>query len=230
MANEADRAPPTSRPYTGCSDRVELPGDVVGDSPKIADFGLPDECVGPPLVPPIQQVDVLTTIEGRRNVRQLRGPDDQGQRTDRLVVGRIDELRRRAAFGHDQLGAAETEPPGLQIRQSHLLGQALTDLLQRLAGVSRSRHVQPRVVARVDEELEVAGGVAEPGAVSGGCLNRWPLAGRAIGEKLGDAQIDRTPADDETEQRSGDPPCDPPAVGHYRWRARASAERDNLGT
>src|ERR1700730_5267904 len=115
MANGGDRTAPTSRPYTGCSDRGELPGDGAGDSPKIANFGLPDECVGPPLVPPIQQVDVLTAIESRRNVRQLRGSDDQGQRADRLVVGRIDELRRRAAFGHDQLGAAETEPPGLQI-------------------------------------------------------------------------------------------------------------------
>jgi len=45
---------PDLPPYTGCSDRVELPGDVVGNSPKIADFGLPDEGVGPPLVPPVQ--------------------------------------------------------------------------------------------------------------------------------------------------------------------------------
>src|SRR5258708_664452 len=99
---------PAFPPRIDCSDRVELPGDVVGDTPKIADIGLPDESIGASLVAPVQQVDVLTTIEGRRNVRQLRGSDDQGQRTDRLVVGRIDELGCRAAFGHDQLGAMET--------------------------------------------------------------------------------------------------------------------------
>ncbi len=47
------------------SDRIELPGDILGNSPKIADIGLAYERVAAPLVPPIQQVDVLTAIEGR---------------------------------------------------------------------------------------------------------------------------------------------------------------------
>ena len=81
----------------GTSDRVELPGDVVGDAPEIADIGLPDEDVGSPLMPPVKQVDVLPAVEGRLHVRLFRRADDQGQRADRLVVGGIDELRRRAA-------------------------------------------------------------------------------------------------------------------------------------
>jgi|SRR6516162_3473064 len=36
------------------SDGIQLPGDVVGDPPEIADVGLADERIGAPLMPPIQ--------------------------------------------------------------------------------------------------------------------------------------------------------------------------------
>ncbi len=47
-----------------CSDRVELPGDIVRNSPEIADIGLADECVGAALMPPVKQVDVLSASQG----------------------------------------------------------------------------------------------------------------------------------------------------------------------
>ena len=95
------------------SDGVELPGDVVGDAPEIADVGLADERIGAPLVPPVEQVDILAACEGGRDVRLFRRPDDQDQRPDRLVVGRIYELRRRPAFGDHEPRPAEIEAPRL---------------------------------------------------------------------------------------------------------------------
>jgi hypothetical protein len=47
------------------SDRVELPGYVVGDAPEIADVGLADERVGAALVPPVEEIDVLPARQGR---------------------------------------------------------------------------------------------------------------------------------------------------------------------
>src|SRR5215831_9077871 len=51
------------------SDSVKLPRDIIGDPPEIADVGLADECVGTPLMPPIQQVDVLAAVKGWRDIR-----------------------------------------------------------------------------------------------------------------------------------------------------------------
>ena len=50
------------------SDRVELPGDVVGDAPEIADIGLANERIGASLVPPVEEVDVLAPRQGGRSV------------------------------------------------------------------------------------------------------------------------------------------------------------------
>src|SRR5215472_18713100 len=58
------------------SDRVELPGHVVGDAPEIAGIGLSDERVSSPLVPPVQQVDVLTARQRGRDVRLFRRADN----------------------------------------------------------------------------------------------------------------------------------------------------------
>src|SRR5215472_8298076 len=112
-AGIAGRLPTVSSMAT--SDRVELPGDVVGDAPEIAGIGLSDERVSTPLVPPVQQVDVLTARQRGRDVRLFRRADNQAQRPDRLVVGRIDELRRGPAVGDHDSDAAEVETPGLQV-------------------------------------------------------------------------------------------------------------------
>src|SRR5215472_16047759 len=75
------------------SDRVELPGHVVGDAPEIAGIGLSDERVSSPLVPPIEQIDILPASKGGRQIGLFRRADNQAQRSDRLIVGRVDELR-----------------------------------------------------------------------------------------------------------------------------------------
>src|SRR5579872_4078466 len=46
-------------------DRVELPGDVVGDAPQPADVALSDQRVGVAAMAPVEQVDVLPVLEGR---------------------------------------------------------------------------------------------------------------------------------------------------------------------
>src|SRR5262252_2473685 len=97
------------------SDCVELPGDVVRNPPEITDIGLPDERIGAPLMPPIEQIDILPAGKGGRNVRFLRGPDDQAQRPDCLIVGCVYQLRRRAAVGHDEPRAAKIEPPWFEV-------------------------------------------------------------------------------------------------------------------
>src|SRR5205807_1699892 len=74
------------------SDRVELPGDVVGDAPQPADIGLADQRVGMPLMPPVEQVDILAAAVGGLDVGLLRGADDERQGPDRLVVGNVDQL------------------------------------------------------------------------------------------------------------------------------------------
>ena len=102
--------------------------------------------------------------------------DDQGQRPDRLVVGGVDELRRRPALDDHQPGAAEGKAPGLQVRQAHLLRQALADLLQRLARVAARRHIDQRAVAGADEQLEIAGGIVEPERCRRLPSRRWLLA------------------------------------------------------
>ena len=46
-------SPPTTRAayYSDC---IQLPGDIVGDPPEIANFGLADQGIGAPLMPPIK--------------------------------------------------------------------------------------------------------------------------------------------------------------------------------
>src|SRR5882672_10658837 len=118
------------------SNRVELPGHVVGDAPEPTDIGLSDEHVGTALMAPVQEVDILPAFEGPWDVSLFGGADQQGQGGDRLIVGDIDEFRRRPPIDHHQTGAAEAEPPRLQIGQTHLLRQTLADLLPGLVGVA----------------------------------------------------------------------------------------------
>src|SRR5271167_3607719 len=170
------------------SDRIQLPRDIVGDPPEIADISLADECVGSPLMPPIQQIDVLTAVESRRDIGLFRRPDDQAQRPDRLVVGSIDERRRRAAFFDDEPSAAEAETPRLEIGQADLLRQALANLLQRLAGVFGCRDVDWGAIAGADNELEITGCVVEPEVVGRGRLERSLLAGYAVLRELANSE------------------------------------------
>src|SRR5215472_6576364 len=79
-AGIAGRRPAVSSMAT--SDRVELPGHVVGNAPEIARIGLSDERVCAPLVPPVEQIDVLTTRQSGRDVWLFRRADDQTQRPD----------------------------------------------------------------------------------------------------------------------------------------------------
>src|SRR4029077_14603030 len=107
---------PNGRGLSGAvdySDSVKLPGDIVGDPPEIPDVGLADECVGTPLMPPIQQVDVLAAVKGRGDIRLFRRPDDQTQRSYRLVVGSVNERRRGPAFLDHEAGSSKIETPRL---------------------------------------------------------------------------------------------------------------------
>src|SRR4051812_31251238 len=95
--------------------RPQLPSDVVGDAPEIANIGLPDEGIGAAQVAPVQQVDVLPAFDRRRQIGLLRGGNDQRHRAERLVVGNIDELRRRPPIDDNESGAVQDQPPRLQI-------------------------------------------------------------------------------------------------------------------
>src|SRR3954470_23859324 len=87
--------------------RPQLPGDIVCDTPEIADIGLPDERIGAALIAPVEYVDILPPLDRRRQIGLLRGGNDQGHRTERLVLGDIDELRRRASLDNHETGAAQ---------------------------------------------------------------------------------------------------------------------------
>src|SRR5215472_13333984 len=169
-AGIAGRQPTVSSMAT--SDRVELPGDVVSDVPEIAGIGLTDERVSAPLVPPIEQIDILPASKGGRLIGLFRRADNQAQRPDRLVVGRVDELRRGPAVGDHDSDTAEVETPGLQVGQPHLLRKALADLLQRLARIAGGRYIDQRAVAAGAHEQLVIARVVEPGIVGSDRLRR----------------------------------------------------------
>ena len=70
------------------------------------DIRLPDEGVGTALIAPIEQVDILPPLNGRRQIGLLRGGDNQRHRAERLVVGDVHELRRRPSIDRHEAGAA----------------------------------------------------------------------------------------------------------------------------
>ena len=161
------------------SDRVELPGDVVGDAPEIADVGLADERIGAALVPPIEQVDVLPLVESRLDVGLLRGRRSPGSaarspcsRSCRQVAPPAGP-RRRQAGRRGNSGPMASDPAARTCCGRLWLIFCNASRLSPLG-----RHVDRQRVAGADDQLVIAGRVVEPGVV---CRRRGEaLFGRRI--------------------------------------------------
>src|SRR4051794_31645988 len=61
-----DGPPSAERGAADDLNRPQLPGDIVGDAPEIADIGLPDERIGAALIAPIEYADILPPFDRRR--------------------------------------------------------------------------------------------------------------------------------------------------------------------